>query len=46
MVITKGQYGQYCITDIQNNKLIKKQYYFYTKKQAIKKFKQEFKIKQ
>jgi len=38
MIIEKNQYGAYVISDIVKGYWIYKQYYFYTKKEAIKLF--------
>ena len=49
MIIEKNQYGAYVISDIVKGYWIYKQYYFYTKKEAIKlfrKFRKEKKMKQ
>ena len=40
MIITKQQNGSYLITDIVKGYWIKQVYYFYTKKEAIKLFRQ------
>tara|TARA_R110000824_G_scaffold340888_1_gene527353 strand:- start:639 stop:773 length:135 start_codon:yes stop_codon:yes gene_type:complete len=41
MIIDKNVYGAYVISDIINGCLVSKQYYYYTKKEAINKFKRE-----
>ena len=41
MNIEKNVYGAYVISDIVNGYLVSKQYYYYTKKEAITKFKRE-----
>ena len=38
MIIEKNQYGAYVISDIVKGYWIHQQYYFYTKKEAIKLF--------
>ena len=41
MNIEKNVYGAYVISDIVNGYLVSKQYYYYTKKEAISRFKRE-----
>jgi hypothetical protein len=43
MIIDKNREGAWRITDIVNGYLETRVYYFYTKKEALKKFKEEFK---
>ena len=44
MIIERNKInGSLIISDIKNGYLFKKVYYFYTKKQAVKMFKQELK---
>ena len=41
MIIEMNVYGAYVISDIVNGQYVSKQYYYYTKKEAITKFKRE-----
>ena len=41
MIINKNVYGAWVISESINGYLVTKQYYYYTKKQAIKRFKSE-----
>jgi len=41
MTTTKGQYGQWIISDIINGYLVIRQYYGYTKREALQMFKHE-----
>jgi hypothetical protein len=43
MTITKNTNGSWVVSDIIGGYLVTKQYYFYTKKEAIALFKQETK---
>lgn len=45
MLIEKGKYGQYIVSDIVENVLVTKQYYGYTKKEAKKLFNEELRKK-
>ena len=41
MIIEKNVHGAYVISDIIKGQYVSKQYYYYTKKEAIIKFKRE-----
>jgi len=41
MIIEMNVYGAYVISDIVKGQYVSKQYYYYTKKEAISKFKRE-----
>lgn len=41
MIVEKNVYGAYVISDIVKGQYVSKQYYYYTKKEAIIKFKRE-----
>ena len=41
MIIERNIYGAYVISDIVKGQYVSKQYYYYTKKEAIIKFKRE-----
>jgi hypothetical protein len=38
MLIERGQYGQWVISDLVNGYLVTRQYYGYTKKEAVREF--------
>ena len=44
MIIEKNIYGAYVISDIINGYRVSKQYYYYTKKEAINKFKRDHEV--
>ena len=43
MIVEKNVYGAYVISDIVRGQYVSKQYYYYSKKEAISKFKREVK---
>ena len=44
MTITKNNNGSWCVSKIIDGYLINRVYFFYTKKEALQLFKQEFNI--
>ena len=44
MTIDKNNQGAWRISDIINNHLVTKVYYYYTKKEAIQRFKQQTEV--
>jgi len=38
MLVERGQYGQWVLSDIVNGYLVTQQYYGYTKREAIREF--------
>ena len=45
MIISKGSYGQIVIAEVINGVLVHKQYYGYTKKEALRLFKERERCK-
>lgn len=43
MTITKQKYGEWLVQDVVNGYLVSRQYYGYTKREAIREFKQDVK---